>query len=288
MAKRKGSMYTIQRGLIILIVIILIGILILGLVAEVDKLLRIIWGVEENVYFENQDLSRYLRSEVESLLYYYSKDSILYPVNATIDHDSGEIVSESYGEIIDITATGNRIFEVEKNSKIKEIKYKIKPYLYKEDIEKINKKIGNYTTTVRGSDGRKENIKLASELINNRLLLSGEVFSFNKVVGPRTKEKGFKEAPEIINGELSLGIGGGICQVSSTLFNALKADEFQIIERHIHSKDITYVPDGKDVAVAWDYLDFKFKNNFSSPIIIKSKVIYNQLTINILGSLEDD
>jgi len=286
MKKKEGTVYNLQKGIIILSIIILIVVLILGLVAEVDRFVRIIWGVEKGVIWEDQELGGYLKKEVESLIYYYSKDHIVYPVDATIDPKSGKVLSEVNGEIIDITANLENIFNAEENTKLKLVKYKINPYLYRQDLEKITKVIGTYKTTITGRNQRRENIRIATELINNQVVLAGDIFSFNEVVGPRNKKRGFKEAPEIINGELSLGIGGGICQVSSTLFNALKADQLQVIERHTHSRDISYVPDGKDATVAWEYLDFKFKNNFANPIIIKAEIVGNQLIIRVLGSKE--
>jgi vancomycin resistance protein VanW len=286
MDKKEGTLHHLQKGIIILSIIILVVILLLGLVAEVDRFIRVIWGVEKGVIWQKQELSGYLKKEVESLIYYYSKDHIVYPVAATIDPKSGKILSEVNGEIIDITANLKSIFNAEENTELKAIKYRINPHLYREDLEKITKVIGTYKTIITGRKERRENIRIAAEFINNQIILAGDIFSFNEVVGPRTKKRGFKEAPEIINGELSLGIGGGICQVSSTLFNALKADRFQIIERHTHSRDISYVPDGKDATVAWEYLDFKFKNNFAKPIIIKVEIVGNQLIIKILGSSE--
>ncbi|PRX33606.1 VanW like protein [Orenia metallireducens] len=286
MDKKEGTLHHLQKGIIILSIIILVVILLLGLVAEVDRFIRVIWGVEKGVIWQKQELSGYLKKEVESLIYYYSKDHIVYPVAATIDPKSGKILSEVNGEIIDITANLESIFNAEENTELKAIKYRINPNLYQEDLEKITKVIGTYKTIITGRKERRENIRIAAEFINNQIILAGDIFSFNEVVGPRTKKRGFKEAPEIINGELSLGVGGGICQVSSTLFNALKADRFQIIERHTHSRDISYVPDGKDATVAWEYLDFKFKNNFAKPIIIKVEIVGNQLIIKILGSSE--
>jgi vancomycin resistance protein VanW len=283
---KEGTLYNLQKGIIILSVIILVVVLLLGLVAEVDRFIRIIWGVEKGVVWENQNLSGYLKKEVKSLIYYYSKDHVVYPVDATIDPKSGKVLSEINGEIIDITANLESIFNAEENTELESIKYKINPYLYRQDLEKITKVIGTYKTIITGRKERRENIRVAAEFINNQIVLAGDTFSFNEVVGPRTKKRGFKEAPEIINGELSLGIGGGICQVSSTLFNALEAEQLEIIERHTHSRDISYVPAGKDATVAWEYLDFKFKNNFTKPIIVKSQILGNQLIIKILGSSE--
>ncbi|MCK8816469.1 VanW family protein [Natroniella sulfidigena] len=286
MSDQGGIIYVVQRGAIILVIIILVVILLLSLLGELDKVRRVIWGVEDGVSYYQYDLSGYLSHEVEELLLEHSQELILYPVDATLDQESGEIIPEAFGQILDITATKGKIVEAEEGEYLESVLERIEPYIRKEQLEKITKEIGVYTTRATGSESRRENIKLATESINNQLILSGEVFSFNEIVGPRTKERGFKEAPQIVNGRLVPGVGGGICQVSSTLYNALKQDKLEIIERHTHSKDVSYVPEGKDATVAWDYFDFKFKNNFKQPIIIKASSGGGYVTVRILGYQE--
>src|SRR5699024_8549970 len=99
-----------------------------------------------------------------------------------------------------------------------------------------------------------------------------ETFSFNNVVGKRTKEKGYKKAPVIVKGELAEDIGGGICQVSSTLFNAVNLQGIEIVERYSHSREVPYVPPGKDATVSWWGPDFVFKNRYSHPVLIRAIV----------------
>ncbi len=288
MNKKNGSLYTLQKGIIILGILLTIVALTIGLIAEIDRLIRAIKGVEPGVALEGQNLEGYLASEVESLIYFYSKKSIKYPDDARINKLTGEIIAEQNGRIIDLEETLADILAAEEGSNISMISYQIEPYLYEEDLESLKRVVGSYRTVVRGSEGRKDNIKVAARAINNTLVAAEDICSFNQVVGPRTKEGGFTEAPEIINGKLSLGIGGGICQVSTTLYNALLTAKIKIVERHSHSKDVSYVPDGQDAAVAWDYLDLKFKNNFSTPILIKAAVNGSQLTINIIASTKED
>lgn len=116
---------------------------------------------------------------------------------------------------------------------------------------------------------RSHNIRLASSAIHHYVLLPGEVFSFNKVVGKRTVDKGYKRAPVIVRGELSEGIGGGICQVSSTLFNAVDEAGLTILKRYSHSKQVGYVPAGRDATVSWYGPDFSFRNDYDHPVMIK-------------------
>ncbi|MED4589409.1 VanW family protein, partial [Priestia flexa] len=144
--------------------------------------------------------------------------------------------------------------------------------------------IASFTTKFRPNDtGRNRNIQLSAEAINNTILGPGDYFSYNSVVGPRTVERGYQQAPEIINKELVMGIGGGICQTSSTLFNAVDKAGVQIVARSHHSKDVGYVPKGRDATVSWNGPDFKFMNNKSYPIIIKTytNVAGGTLTVEV-------
>ncbi|MGR3763960.1 VanW family protein [Rossellomorea sp. NS-SX7] len=145
--------------------------------------------------------------------------------------------------------------------------------------------IGSYVTYFNQlNNERSHNIALAANEINNTVVFPGEVFSFNKVVGKRTKEKGYKKAPVIVRGELSEDIGGGICQVSSTLFNAVDLAGVKIVERYHHSKRVPYVPQGRDATVSWYGPDFMFRNIYNQPLLIRSKIYGGQLIVTIHSS----
>lgn len=145
-------------------------------------------------------------------------------------------------------------------------------------------KIGSYATRYReGNKERSHNIKLAAEAINNHVLFPGEIFSFNKVVGKRTKQRGYQKAPVIVKGELSEDIGGGICQVSSTLFNAVNLQGVQIVERYSHSREVPYVPPGKDATVSWWGPDFVFKNKYKQPILVRAQAGNGNMIVEIYG-----
>lgn len=137
----------------------------------------------------------------------------------------------------------------------------------------MNYLLGSYTTYFNPKVyGRATNIKVSSDAINHYVLGPGDLFSFNEVVGERTVERGYKEAYEIIDDEFVLGIGGGICQTSSTLFNAIDYAGLGVIERHAHTQSVGYVPLNRDATVAWGGLDFKFVNPYDYPVIIKTEV----------------
>jgi len=124
------------------------------------------------------------------------------------------------------------------------------------------------TNASSSSSNRLANIKLSLQIINGTCLKPGETFSFNQVVGQRTKARGFKEAPAYFQGEVTEQVGGGICQVSTTLFNAAVKADLKIKERHAHSMTVAYVDLGKDAAVDWGNKDLKFTNTGSDNIYI--------------------
>lgn len=147
---------------------------------------------------------------------------------------------------------------------------------------KLPKKIGSFTTYFKPSEkNRTRNLTLAAEAINNYQVNSGKVFSFNKTVGPRTPERGYKEAIIFVNKKKVEGYGGGVCQVSTTLYNAVQNAGLSIVERHPHSLPVAYVPLGKDATVNYGTADFRFKNSNDRDITIQATVEKNKLTIEI-------
>lgn len=160
----------------------------------------------------------------------------------------------------------------------------VKPKFTKDFFGRINGIIGEYSTSFKGSSaGRIHNIKLSAESLNNKLIMPGEEISYNSTTGPRQSKFGYKEAPVIQNGELTPGIGGGVCQTSTTLYNALLLSDLTITERHPHSIAASYVPRGQDGAVATGYLDLKFKNDYDFPIYLNSKVVGDRVYFYIYG-----
>ncbi|WP_226658514.1 VanW family protein [Pseudalkalibacillus hwajinpoensis] len=150
------------------------------------------------------------------------------------------------------------------------------------------KEVGAFVTHFRKSNvERTSNIVLAADAINNTVVFPGETFSFNQTVGKRTKERGYLPAPIIVKGELSEGIGGGICQVSSTLFNAVDLAGVQILERYSHSRSVPYVKPGRDATVSWYGPDFSFRNDHHQPLLISAKVLEGSVVIRIYSSEEN-
>ncbi|RHW37677.1 hypothetical protein D1B33_07785 [Lysinibacillus yapensis] len=156
------------------------------------------------------------------------------------------------------------------------------------DIPYLNEVVlSSYTTYFNGHHaGRSKNIELSSLAINQVIVGHNDIFSFNLMVGPREVATGYQMAPEIVNGKMVMGIGGGICQTSSTLFNAVDRLGVQILERHHHSKEVGYVPKGRDATVSFGGLDFKFKNTTGIPFIVKTYYQLGSITIQIKTSKE--
>lgn len=146
-------------------------------------------------------------------------------------------------------------------------------------------RIGRYVTSFNSQNKKRStNIKLAVKAINNYVLFPGETFSFNKVVGKRTAAKGYLRAKVIVRGEYAEDIGGGICQVSSTLFNAVDNAGLLIVQRFSHSKEVPYIPPGRDATVSWYGPDFVFKNKYNQPVLIQAKTLGNYLIIKVFSS----
>ncbi len=135
---------------------------------------------------------------------------------------------------------------------------------------------------------RTTNIKLASSKIDGIVILPGEIFSYNITVGKRTAEAGFKSAAVYAGGEVTTGIGGGICQVSSTLYNSVLLSNLEIVERHNHGFNPGYVKAGTDATVSWGGPDFKFKNNRNYPIKVLCTNSGGTITTKIFGLKEEN
>ncbi|MFC4076605.1 VanW family protein [Salinithrix halophila] len=161
-----------------------------------------------------------------------------------------------------------------------------KPPITTTTLKRIReKRLSIYTTRYNPhNENRTHNIDLSTLAIDYRVIPVGEVFSFNQVVGVRTTERGYRPAPVIVRGEYTEGIGGGICQTSTTLFNSVERAGLRILQRVSHSKQVTYVPAGQDATVSWGGPDFRFQNQLNRPILIRAKAKGGLLTVSIYGS----
>lgn len=153
-----------------------------------------------------------------------------------------------------------------------------------EDLSRIDGELGGYSTRFGGTGAnRGSNIALAASRINGTLLKPGDVFSYNKTVGPRIGKAGFKTAPVIVRGELVPGMGGGICQVSTTLYNAVLLANLKIVRRSHHAFPVHYVSPGRDATVVDGAIDFQFQNSTDSPVYLSASARHGRLTFHVFG-----
>ena len=164
------------------------------------------------------------------------------------------------------------------------------PHVTTEDLEAglFRDVLGTYTTTVTGSSTRIHNVYLAAQKISGHVYNAGETFWYNATVGQRTVAAGFGAAPAYVGGKTVDEVGGGICQVSSTLYYAALLANMKIVTRYCHQFAPSYIMWGCDATVSWGGPDFAFRNNTEYPIMIVTDWNNNELTVSILGTKTDD
>jgi len=219
------------------------------------------------------------------------------PVNAyaKVVNNNVEIVPHELGIKIDRPYLESVVTDLENAEDIeKELQFDfITPEITTEKANKLlfrdvlASRSTHFSTSGTNNMNRGENIKLAASKINGKILAPGEVFSFNDVVGKRTAEAGYKSANVYSGGKVIDDIGGGICQVSSTLYNAVLYSDLEVVQRRNHSFTVGYVPLGLDATVSYGSVDFKFKNSTNWPIKILAKVTNtNDVVFTIVGTNE--
>lgn len=211
------------------------------------------------------------------------------PKDAYYEIKAGRVVMipEVVGRQIDIKEAETQVERLARGETIELSTQPVMPEVTLEILSKnlFNYTLGTYSTSYATSTAaRKANVELAARKINGVILAPGEVFSYNKVVGPRTRAAGFRDAPMYANGETVEGVGGGICQVSSTLYSAVLYADLKIVKRQNHSMTVAYVPRGQDATVSYGTIDFRFKNDTAYPIKVLAGYSGGKLTVSILGT----
>lgn len=164
----------------------------------------------------------------------------------------------------------------------------VEPSIKSDELKEVDTLLGTYTTKFNSSvSGRTENIKLATSRTSNVLLMPGDSFSYNEKTGKRTTQNGYKDAPVIVQGVIQEGVGGGVCQVSTTLYNAVMYAGLEIVSMRNHSIPSSYAEKGRDAAVSDGSIDFVFKNNLKYPVYVRNYVSGNTVTCQIYGSSKD-
>ncbi len=240
-------------------------------------------------YATKQDYDHHaLRTLTDGIVNYVNRD----PVNSTVE--SFSFASKTFtftddrpGAQIDPEDLYTRLTTLldngVTNTTVRVVPQRIEAEMTKAELMNRFGLISAYTTNTTKNQNRNTNIQLSAAAINGITVLPGEIFSFNAATGERTAEKGYKEAAAIAGGQSRDEIGGGVCQTSSTLFNAVARADLEIIERNPHAWPSNYVEKGFDATVNWPGLDFKFKNNTEWPVFIVAGYSKQKVTVNIYG-----
>lgn len=224
--------------------------------------------------------------DVNALYEQYRKE----PADAELDKTTCEVSHEVYGYSFDLEKALEQMETATYGDTI-EIPFRyLLPEIHKADLDCIlfRDVLGEYETAHSGNRARTTNIRLACEAINGLVLDVGETFDFNGVVGERTAAKGYMEADAYSDGLTVSARGGGICQVSSTLYYCTLVADLKIVDRSPHSYVSSYMPIGMDATVSWGGPHFKFQNNTNYPIRIEAKEEEGYVRIKLIGTDEKD
>jgi vancomycin resistance protein YoaR len=212
------------------------------------------------------------------------------PVDARLDLDQRKLVPEQAGRLLDVDASIARVQEaLSRGQTSAEVVFEErKPKRSAADLAGVefDKVLGWFDTRYDRSDrhaARTFNLRLAASKLDGTVLLPGEVFDFNEVVGPRDEANGYKVAPVIAEGELVDGIGGGTCQISGTLHGAAFFAGLEIVERYPHTRPSSYIKMGLDATVVYPTINFRVKNPYSHPIVLHQTVKNGSVRAEILG-----
>jgi len=248
-----------------------------------DKIERHCHGTKAGVRIEEIEAGRLLPAEAYEIVAELAVRCQKLPVEPTLDKDSGAIIDGRPGIIVDIDQTVANALSAAPATTIKLVVRPLLPRYSKSSLEQARYCIGRYQTGFSGTQARYKNIRMACRSVNHTIVWSGQEFSFNDVTGPRTPERGYLPAPIILDGDFDIGHGGGVCQVSSTLYNAARQARLHITERHAHSKPVHYVPSGQDAAVSFGDQDLRFVNPHPGPVIVKMHLGQGTVSAEIWG-----
>ncbi len=257
---------------------------------KVDALLEEIFtGIPREKYtLDTTGLDDAVAAEVASMRGRWNKA----PRNGSISSydaasDSFVFVLGEYGVEIDEEKLTGDIMEAIRakdfDAEIQVSANTVEPEITKARAEALYKTIGTYTTNTTANSKRNTNVKLAAQQLNGTIVQPGQELSFNDAVGERTEAKGYQSAAAYSNGEVVQEIGGGVCQVSTTLYNAVLQAGLQISMRRSHTFEPTYVTPGQDATVSWGGPDFRFVNTSKAAIGIRASYYNQTVTVSVYG-----
>lgn len=214
--------------------------------------------------------------------------------NATISINGGNIsvIEGKDGQVIEedkmVSLVKEAINANPESNTVVEVPVEVtKPKITKEMLSKIDGVIGSFTTSYTSSDAnRSANVEIAAKTVNGTILMPGDTFSYNNTLGERTTAKGYRDGAAYVGNKVVMVTGGGICQVSTTLYRAVLRAGIMPTERHNHSMTTTYSGPSEDATVSWGSLDYQFKNPYDFPIYIQGYTSNKHVTFNIYGNVQ--
>lgn len=218
-------------------------------------------------------------------------DVVAQPLNATLDPKKDYKVVDAVQGVQFDKKKAKMVIATLKEGESANVKLELTPAkITTADLKAklFRDKLGSYSTRVSGTAARLGNVRLAARRCNGTILLSGDVFSYNKTVGQRTSTQGFRKAGAYLNGVTIQEVGGGVCQVSSTLYSATVLSNLAITQRTNHSFESAYIPLGMDATVSWNGPDYQFKNNTDYPVKVVTNYSGGVLTCQLWGTKTDD
>lgn len=214
------------------------------------------------------------------------KETYIAPVDAEMDKETFEVTDHAYGYGFDLADAKKQLSEAKYDTTL-EIKFsRIDPKETKESLSSLlfRDVLGSYTAYSSSSYNRDTNLKLACQAVNGVVVYPGEIFRYNATLGERTPEKGYKPAAGYWGSEVIMSYGGGICQVSSSIYYCTLIADLEIVERHSHGYISAYMPYGMDATVDWAGPDFKFRNTTEYPVKIEAYASGGTVTVNLYGT----
>lgn len=240
------------------------------------------------VQLEDRNVGGLDEKRIEEIVKEYASKINTPPTNAKLNATTWLVESEGKpGKKVNVEETVEKVLNAREGEKIALVVQELQPEITSKHLIDNITLISYFSTPILDwNESRLNNIRLAIEKIDYKKINPGEEFSFNAVVGRRSEDNGYEMAPVIIkteNGEYEKGFdyGGGVCQLSSTLYNAVEQCGLRITERHIHTKDIGYIPRGSDATVSYGEADFKFVNNRKHPLMLRAFMQGGQIRVEI-------
>lgn len=212
------------------------------------------------------------------------------PVEAAFEEKTFNVLGGTYGYSFDIAEVSKALEEAEFGQTVEVAFQWIEPETTAQELADtlFKDELASYSTHAGSNYNRNINLKLAAEAINGTILYPGDVFSYNGTLGERTPEKGYMPGASYVGGLTVMDYGGGICQVTSTLYYCTILADMEIVERECHGYASSYTPLSTDATVFWGGIDFKFKNNWNYPIRIDAYAEYGNVYVSLYGTDEKD